>query len=51
MELGSCTAHVSRVSHLCNRKLVSWFKNMFYVVESNVCMVYPIRCADRKSVV
>lgn len=33
MELLSCTAHLSRVSHLCNRKSVSWFKKMFYVVE------------------
>lgn len=33
MELLSCTARVSRVSHLCNRKSVSWFKKMFYVVE------------------
>lgn len=45
MELLSCTACVCRVSNLCNRKSVSWFKTMFYVVESNVCMVYPIRCA------
>lgn len=29
----------------CVTELLSWFKNVFYVVENNVCMVYPIRCA------
>lgn len=37
--------HVQHVGATCVTETVSWFKTMFYVVESNVCMVYPIRCA------